>query len=139
MFRDISTLDGRELPFEYLPAAAITPKYGMALYRNSSGNLAVAAGANAAEYICCLEADAAVAAGTVIPVVRIDADTVWESETAGTLTVGTGYDIASGGLTVAATSTGAADFFVDSQEGAVVRGRFDKARAAAAKAAAGNG
>lgn len=132
MFRDISTNDGRELPFEYLPAAAITPKNGMALYMNGSGNLAVAGGANAAEYICCREESAAVTAGTIIPVVRIADDIIWESETAGTLTVGTGYDIASGGLTVADTSTGAADFFVDSQEETVVRGHFDRARAAAA-------
>ena len=126
MFRLISTDDGRELPFEYMPASAITPKYGMALYL-TSGKLAVASVANRAEYMCCREGDAALTAGDIIPVVKIQEDQVWETTSSDTPTVGVGMDVASGGLTVATKngSTGIGNFIPEAvTDTGAIRGRF---------------
>lgn len=59
--------DSCEYAVEYLPAAAMTPKIGMALAFNASGQLTASANP---KYIC-LRGGAAVAAGTPIPVLRI--------------------------------------------------------------------
>ena len=64
--------DGRNVPIEYLPCSAITPKIGMALIQ-SSGKLAVATGANKPAYICMTEKASAVSAGDIIPVKELDA------------------------------------------------------------------
>ena len=61
---------GAVTPFEYLPCGAITPKAGLALVL-TNGLLALATGATAPTYICMKDADAAVTAGTIIPVVRV--------------------------------------------------------------------
>lgn len=128
MFHLYSTDDGRVQPFEYLPAGAIVPKLGMALYM-TGGKLAVAAGANKATYVSMTERDAAVEAGTVIPVVKIQKDQVWEVEKsdATKMTEGTGYDVAAGGLKLAGTTT-TGNFIVtqidDQTANGIVRGRF---------------
>lgn len=99
--------DGHVLPWEYLPAGAITPKVGLALIQ-TSGNLAIASGTTAPAYICMREENAAVAAGTVIPVVRVTKDTVYEVElsAAGTsLKVGQKVTVATDGLRCTATTT----------------------------------
>lgn len=99
--------DGHVLPWEYIPAGAITPKVGMALTMNS-GNLAIASGTTAPTYICMRNEDAAVAAGTVIPVVRVSKDTIYETElsAAGTsLKIGQKVTVATDGLRVTATTT----------------------------------
>ena len=51
MFTLFQTDDGHELPFEYLPCAAITPKYGMGMVV-TGGKLAIASGANKPKYMC---------------------------------------------------------------------------------------
>lgn len=102
-----STDDGRVLPWEYLPAAAITPKVGMALYQNG-GNLTTATGTTKPTYISMRNQDAALVAGDIIPVVRVQKDVVWETElsAAGTsLKRGDKVTIATDGLAVTATTT----------------------------------
>jgi len=66
------------LAIEYLPCGAICPKAGMALTQ-TSGNLAIAAGTTKPTYISLYDSPAAIAAGTVIPVLRIDDQMVFET------------------------------------------------------------
>ena len=102
-----STDDGRVLPWEYLPAGAITPKVGMALTQ-TSGNLALAAGSTAPTYICMREQETAMTAGDLLPVVRVQPDVIFETElsAAGTsLKVGQKVTVATDGLSVTATTT----------------------------------
>ncbi len=99
--------DGRVPPFEYLPAGAITPKVGLALTQ-SDGLLAVASGTTKPSYICMANADAALTSGTEIPVIRVDADIVFETEfsaSASSIKLGSKVTIASDGLRVTATTT----------------------------------
>lgn len=99
--------DGRVPPHEYLPAGAITPKWGMAL-TVSSGKLAVASGTTAPTYISMTERESAVASGEEIPVIRISPDMVFATKlsVAGTsLNVGDKVTISSDGLGVTATTT----------------------------------
>lgn len=133
MFRIIKTGDGHSAPWEYLPAGAITPKVGQALYFKS-GQLEVAGGANKPQYICMREESAAVAAGTKIPVVKIVPNLVFETvqSAAGTAVPGTSYDVAASGdyagLGVAVGTTTNGGFIVDWADGSAVgdrvRGRF---------------
>ena len=107
MFLIHTTDDGRIPGFEYLPAAAITPKVGMALVANS-GNLAVATGTTKPTYISMAERDGAVTAGDLIPVVRVQPDMIFEVplSAAGTsLKSGQKVTIATDGLQVTATPT----------------------------------
>ena len=129
-FKLFSTDDGHEPAYEYLPAGAITPKYGMALYV-ASGNLAVAAGANKPAYISMQEESSALVAGTKIAVVKIQPDQVWEAESsaAAAATVGASYDIESGGLAVKCGTTTNGGFTVEYTDGGnavghIVRGRM---------------
>lgn len=76
-------VDGSNRPqsLEYLPAGAITPKVGMVLRLDTStGYLAVCADSdNPPKYISMTERSAALTAGDVIPVLRIDPDMVFET------------------------------------------------------------
>ena len=111
-FKPHQTNDGRVPPFEYLPAGAITPKVGMALYMNA-GNLAIAAGTTKPTYICMCEKDAAVAAGDIIPVIRVDDGMILSvplSASGTALKLGNKVTIATGGLQVTnATADGIAE------------------------------
>ena len=75
-------VDGSNRPesLEYLPAAAITPEIGMALYWDSSnGVLAKCTGyTNKPTHICKTKGTAALTAGDVIPVTKINPDVVYE-------------------------------------------------------------
>ena len=108
MFRNIKTDDGHVAPFEKLPCSAITPKNGMAMVL-SSGKLAIATGTNKPEFICVEEHDAAVTAGDLVTVVRVDHDTLYETQlsASGTsLNIGDKVTLhASNGLQVTATTT----------------------------------
>ena len=102
-----TTDDGRALPWEYVPAGAITPKVGMALIQ-TSGNLALASGTTKPTYISMREQETELTAGDLIPVVRVQPDVVWETElsAAGTsLKVGQKVTVATDGLRVTATTT----------------------------------
>lgn len=105
-FIPLKTDDGKVHPFEYLPCSAMQPKLGM-LMTQSSGNL-VAAGATAAPtYICMCEKSAAVAAGTLIPVIRVDKETIYETTNSTALSTGkAGAKVTtSDGLKVTATTS----------------------------------
>lgn len=107
MFRVFKTDDGRNCPIEYLPAGAITPKLGMAL-TVSAGKLAVAAGTTRPAYISMTEAHSAVTAGTVIPVIRVSEDIIYETENSASFTgvnVGSKVTLDSTGTKVTATTT----------------------------------
>ena len=78
MFVPHKNAAGNVIPWEYLPAGAITPKVGMALTQ-SSGNFAIATGTTKPTYISMIETTAALTAGTMIPVIRVDHDTIYET------------------------------------------------------------
>lgn len=78
MFVPHKTAAGNVIPWETLPAGAITPKAGMALIQ-ASGNLVIAAGADAPAYISMCDRDSACIAGDLIPVIRVDHDTIYET------------------------------------------------------------
>lgn len=101
-----STDDGHALPWEYLPAGAITPKVGMALTQ-SSGNLALASGTTAPTYSSMTERETACTAGDLIPVVRVQKDTVYETTLAASgasLKVGDRVTLHTDGMQVTATT-----------------------------------
>lgn len=105
MFLNKKNQDGHVAPFEQLPCAAITPKNGMAMVL-SSGKLAIASGANKPEFICVEDHGAAVSAGDLVTVVRVEADTdyVTTLSAAGALNIGDKVTLASDGLRVTATT-----------------------------------
>lgn len=129
MFTVYSTDDGRNLPVEYLPAGAITPKMGMALVQ-SGGNLAVCSGANVPTYISMIEKDAACAAGDVIPVVRATPGVIWKTASSAAMTsvkLGQKVSIDSTGMLVTATTgdAGAEVVYIeDTAAGGCVHVRF---------------
>ncbi len=105
MFLNKKNQDGHVAPFEQLPCSAITPKNGMAMVL-SSGKLAVASGANKPEFICVEDHGAAVSAGDLVTVVRVEADTDYMTtlSAAGALNIGDKVTLASDGLRVTATT-----------------------------------
>lgn len=101
--------DGRVPPHEYLPAGAITPKWGMALVMEG-GTLVAASGADVPEYLCMCEYTDVVPEGTTIPVTRVDEDIIYLAplSAAGTaLKEGDRVTISADGLAVTATTGGA--------------------------------
>ena len=130
MFKIHKADDGRVLPFEHLPAAAITPKVGMAL-TVTGGQLAVCGGGTKPAYICMQEKDTAVEAGTEIPVVRVQADVIWETTNSAAFTsikAGSKVTLTADGLQVTATTAdGVAEVvaFDDTVAGSKVLVRFN--------------
>lgn len=125
-----STKDGHLPPIEYLPCGAITPKAGMALIQ-TSGNLAIATGTNAPTYISLVEKDAACTAGDIIPVMRVEKDTIYQttlSASGSSLKLGNKVTLhASDGMQVTATtSSGVAEIvgMDGTAAGSTVRVRF---------------
>lgn len=118
--------DSCEYAIEYLPAAAMIPKIGMALAFNASGQLAASA---TPKYIC-LRGGSAVAAGTVIPVLRIEHDMKFEAclDAVTAFKAGTVAQITADGLKVDADgSTGGVFQIVEldgTTAGSTVRGYF---------------
>ncbi len=114
-----SNSDGRVQPWEYLPASAITPKIGLALVL-SSGQLAVASGTTKPTYICMTEASAAVTAGTLIPVIKVEPDQVFECNNSASLAdikIGDKVTIHSDGMQVTATKASGVATIVDKTDG----------------------
>lgn len=112
----------------WLPAGAITPKYGMGLALDAStGLLAVSV---KPEYISLMEAGAALSSGTAIPVIKIEQDMVFESALDGSTSLKRGAlaDVASGGLLVDGDGSTNQVFLIEWLEGSAqgnkVRGRF---------------
>ena len=129
MFLIHSIDDGRNAPLEQLPAGAITPKVWLALTQ-TDGLLAVASGTTKPSYICMAQRAAAVASGTVIPVIRVGSDMIFEtvfSASASSIKLGNKVTIASDGLRVTATTTSGVAEVVGmdgSASGSTVRVRF---------------
>ena len=105
MFLNKKNADGHVAPFEQLPCSAITPKNGMAMVL-SSGKLAIASGASKPEFICIEQHSAAVSAGDLVTVVRVEPDTDYETvlSASGALNIGDKVTLASDGLRVTATT-----------------------------------
>ncbi|MBR3585059.1 MAG: hypothetical protein IKO00_03450 [Oscillospiraceae bacterium] len=105
MFLNKKNADGHVAPFEQLPCSAITPKNGMAMVL-SSGKLAIASGTNKPEFICIEQHSAAVSAGDLVTVVRVEPDTDYETvlSASGALNIGDKVTLASDGLRVTATT-----------------------------------
>ena len=106
---------GAVTPFEYLPCDAITPKAGLALVL-TNGLLALATDATAPTYICMKDADAAVTAGTIIPVVRVDKDRIYETTNSATFSsakIGQKVTLHTDGLQVTATTASGVAEIVD--------------------------
>ena len=102
-------------PIEYLPAGAITPKMGMALTL-SGGNLAIASGTTVPSYVSMVECESALTAGTVIPVIRVLPDMIWETANQAALTSinrGDKVTLHTDGMQVTATKTNGVAEIVD--------------------------
>jgi len=130
MFLLHSTDDGRVPSLEYLPAAAITPKVGMALVQ-SSGKLAVATGTTKPTYICMAERDSALTAGDIIPCFRVDPDMIFEtsfSASAAAINLGQKVTLhaSNGGQVTATTTDGVAEvvYMDGTASGSMCRVRF---------------
>ena len=129
MFKIHSVDDGRNVPIEYLPASAITPKMGMALTQ-TGGMLAVASGTTAPSYVCMCESESACAAGDIIPVLRVGHDIIWETIAQAAMTsvkLGDKVTLHTDGLQVTATTTsGVAEVVYKDGDaaGSMVRVRF---------------
>ena len=116
--------DNRVCGIEYLPAGAITPKAGMALYQ-ASGNLALASGTNKPTYISMVEKDAALTAGDIIPVIRVNPDIVFETTLAASgtsLNLGSKVTLHTDGLQVTATTTSGVAEIIDFPDGVKTSG-----------------
>ena len=115
-----SNSDGRVPPWKYLPAAGSTkPDIGLALVL-SSGKLAKASGTTKPTYICMMEAPAAVAAGTLIPVIEVQPDMIFEVKNQASLNgvnIGQAVTIHSDGLQITATTSSGVATIVDKVEG----------------------
>lgn len=133
----LHSVDGGIVPaYEYQPCGAIQPQVGLAL-TVTSGNLAIASGTTAPSYISMREESAAVAAGTIIPVIKVRDHIVFEttfSAAATSIKVGDKVTISSDGLQVTATKTGGVAEIVwmeGTASGSKVRVRFPGVTAAA--------
>lgn len=132
MFIPVKNDTGAPTPWEFLPCGAITPKLGMALIQ-TSGNLAIATGTSKPTYISMVEKEAACTAGDLIPVMRVEPGTIFETELSAagsSLKLGDKVTLhASNGMQVTATKTDGiaeiVEFLTDAQaSGDKVRVRF---------------
>lgn len=119
-FIPYSTEDGRKQPWEYLPATGSTkPDIGLALVL-SSGKLAKATGTTKPTYICMAEYPAAVAAGTLLPVIAVTPDMIFEVKNQASLNgvnIGQAVTIHSDGLQITATTSSGVATIVDKVAG----------------------
>lgn len=119
-FIPYSNNDGRKQPWEYLPATGSTaPSIGLALVL-SSGKLVKASGTTKPTYICMMEAPAAVAEGTLIPVIAVTPDMIFETTNSASLNgvnIGAKVTIADNGCQVTATTTSGVATIVDKVDG----------------------
>lgn len=126
-FKPISNADGALAPYEYLPTSLTNLNLGTAL-AFSAGKLTKASGTTKPEYICMHEG--AVGADEIIPVIRVDHNTVYEtsiSASGTSLKLGDKVTLATGGNQVTATTTdGVAEivYMAGTATGSTVRVRF---------------
>lgn len=121
MFVPHKNAAGNAIPWEMHPAGAITPRVGMALVQ-TDGNLAIATGVNAPTYISMCGKDGACTAGDLIPVIRVDRDTIYETTNSAPFSaVKRGDKVTlheSDGLQVTATTAGGVAEVVDFDDAA---------------------
>lgn len=119
-FIPYSTEDGRKQPWEYLPATGSTkPDIGLALVL-SSGKLAKCTGTTKPTYICMAEYPAAAAAGTLLPVIAVTPDMIFEVKNQASLNgvnIGQAVTIYSDGLQITATTSSGVATIVDKVAG----------------------
>lgn len=117
------TVDGSIPGILYMSCGAITPKVGMAL-KVTSGNLAIASGADLPQYMCVTERSEALATGDTIGVVRVVPDTIYEVATPSSFSqvVGAKVQIGSDGLSITNTTGGTAEVAYTDDE--ITRVRF---------------
>lgn len=117
------TVDGSIPGILYMSCGAITPKVGMAL-KVTSGNLAIASGADLPQYMCVTERGEALTAGDTIGVVRVVPDTIYEvaTPTSFSQVVGAKVQIGSDGLSITNTTGGTAEIAYTDAE--ITRVRF---------------
>lgn len=111
MFLPHKNAAGNVTPWEVLPAGGITPKAGMALVQ-AGGSLAVAAGANAPAYISMCGKASACTEGELIPVIRVDHNTIYETTNSApfsSVNRGDKVTLHSDGMRVTADAGGAAE------------------------------
>jgi hypothetical protein len=120
-------------PWEYLPAGAITPKVGMLLELDATTGQLKVCSQGIPQYISMAEHSSAVSAGTLIPVIKIEKDTVYETQLDGnvsTLPLGTLADIDTTGLLLDGDASTDDVFRVEYvgglTAGSTVRGKFVK-------------
>lgn len=129
MFKIHSVDNSLSRGIEYMPASAIVPKAGMPLYMNA-GVLTVAGGTNKPTYICLCERDTALAAGDMIPVLRVDGAIVFETTNSASLAsvkLGAKVTLSADGTQVTATTeNGIAEIIYKEGDaaGSTVRVRF---------------
>lgn len=125
----IHSVDDGHIPaIEYLPCGAITPVAGMALVQ-SSGNLAVATGANRPAYISMCQRETPCTAGEIIPVIRVSPDIVFQttfSAAASSIKPGSKVTLKDGLQVTATTTDGVAEVISmdGTNSGSSVRVRF---------------
>ena len=130
MFFIHTTDDGRIPPWEYMPCSAVAPKIGQAMTMNSSGQLVAATGTTKPGYISMCERSDAVEAGTLIPVIRVGADIIFETTASAAITSvkpGNKLTISTDGLQVTATTEGGIAEVVETngtEAGSKVKVRF---------------
>jgi hypothetical protein len=112
-FIPYSNEEGRVTPWEYLPCGAIQPDIGTALVL-SSGVLAIATGTTKPTHISMYHADSTLASGTIIPVIRVEPDEVFECTNSASLaSVYVGQKVtlhaSNGAQVTATTSSGVAE------------------------------
>ena len=107
-FIPYSTEDGRVQPWEYLPATGSTkPDIGLACVL-TSGKLAKASGTTKPTHICMAERSAAVAAGTLLPCIKVQPDMIFEVKNQANISgvnIGQAVTIHSDGLQITATTS----------------------------------
>ena len=128
MFSPHKNDTGAVLPWEYLPAAADTYEAGQ-LLQVTDGKLAAisAASTTTPPYLCM--ASITVEDGELLPVTRIDKDTIYESmlsAEAAEAKLGTKLQISAGGKEVDATVSGSFEVVAveGTAAGSIVYGRF---------------
>ena len=129
-FQIHKTDDGRVPGLEYLPCGAIAPQAGMAM-KMASGKMAAAAGTDLPTYLSVAQRTAPCEAGELIPVLRVQPDTIFEAPAPSGFTAVPGDRVQLGGdgLTLSTAAGGAAEVVYAGED--VVRIRFVLAAAAA--------
>ncbi len=128
-FLPVKSNTGASTPWEHLTAAAGTYKVGQLLSVTGGKLTAItAASTTTPPYVCM--ADATVADGELLPVVRVNEDAIYEttlSAAAASAKVGTKLEVSAGGLEADAAATGTFEVVTimeGTAKGDTVRGRF---------------